>query len=76
MQTAAPASAIKKLSVLYWSAGAVVGSSQKYWQWARDCERWARDAEKPEDRDTLEAMAKAWANIAQADDDVSNDSDQ
>jgi hypothetical protein len=42
----------------------------------RDCERWAREAKEPKDRDTLELMAKAWANIAKADDDVSNESDQ
>jgi|HubBroStandDraft_6_1064221.scaffolds.fasta_scaffold2725114_1 hypothetical protein len=53
-----------------------MGSTRKYWQWARDCARWAREAEKPEDREILERMAEAWVHVAKADDDASREAAQ
>lgn len=53
-----------------------MGSSEKYWRWARDCEKWARVTQKPEDRKILERMAKAWSNVAKVDDDVSQQADR
>ena len=53
-----------------------MGSSEKYWQWARDCERWARQADKPEDRELYEGMAKAWTGVALADEDVTKAADR
>ena len=53
-----------------------MGSSEKYWRWARDCEEWARSAQKPEERDMLKEMARAWANVAKTDDDVSEQAER
>lgn len=53
-----------------------MGSSEKYWKWARDCEQWARQAQKPEDREILDRVAKAWTHVAMADDDVAKLADR
>lgn len=53
-----------------------MGSSRKYWRWARDCERWARQSDKSEDRELFDQMAKAWTSVARADDDVSTAADR
>ena len=50
-----------------------MGSSQKYWQYARDCAWWASQTEQDDDREILERMAKAWVNVALADDDVARE---
>jgi hypothetical protein len=47
-----------------------MGSSQKYWQYARECARWARETKQEDDRDLFERMSKAWVKVALADDDV------
>ena len=44
-----------------------MGSSQKYWQYARDCARWANKTTQEDDREILERMAKAWVHVALAD---------
>ena len=51
----------------------VMGSSQKYWQYARDCARWARDTKEEDDQEILQRMAKAWINVALADADVARE---
>jgi hypothetical protein len=47
-----------------------MGSSEKYWQYARECVRLARKAEKVDDKDMAVRMAKAWINVAMVEDDV------
>ena len=47
-----------------------MGSSQKYWQYARECARWARETKQEDDRELFERMSKAWVKVALADDDV------
>ncbi len=47
-----------------------MGSSRKYWRYARECARWARQAETPDDHELLERMSEAWAHVALAEDDV------
>ena len=51
----------------------VMGSSQKYWQYARSCAQRARETKQDEDRDTLQQMAKAWINVALVEDDVARE---
>jgi hypothetical protein len=53
-----------------------MGSSQRYWQYARDCARWAREAKTEDDQDILQRMAKAWAHVALAEDDVAREAEQ
>jgi hypothetical protein len=48
----------------------VMGSSQKYWQYARDCARWAGQTKQADDRDIFQRMAKAWVHLALVDEDV------
>jgi hypothetical protein len=50
-----------------------MGSSQKYWQYARYCAQQARKTKQDEDRDTLQQMAKAWINVALVEDDVARE---
>ena len=50
-----------------------MGSSQKYWQYARDCARWARDTKEEDDQEILQRMGKAWINVALADEDVARE---
>jgi hypothetical protein len=47
-----------------------MGLSQKYWQYARDCARWAHETKQEDDRELFERMSKAWVKVALADDDV------
>jgi hypothetical protein len=47
-----------------------MGSSQKYWEYARNCARWAREANATDDQDVLKHMAEAWIRVALAEDDV------
>jgi hypothetical protein len=47
-----------------------MGSSRKYWQYARECAHWAKHLKEKDDREILERMAKAWMHVALADDDV------
>jgi hypothetical protein len=35
-----------------------MGSSQKYWQYARDCGRWASKTKQEDDRETDEDVAR------------------
>ena len=41
-----------------------MGSSREYWQYARECARWAAESKAKEDQEALLQMAKAWTNIA------------
>jgi hypothetical protein len=41
-----------------------MGSSREYWQYARECARWAARTKDQEDQDLFIDMAKAWTNIA------------
>ena len=41
-----------------------MGSSQKYWQYARECARWARETKQEDDRELFERMSKAWVKVA------------
>ena len=50
-----------------------MGSSQKYWQYARDCARGARETKQKEDRDILQRMAKAWIKVALVEEDVAKE---
>jgi hypothetical protein len=50
-----------------------MGSSQKYWQYARDCALWASQTKIEDDREILERMAKAWVHFALADEDVTRE---
>jgi hypothetical protein len=45
-------------------------SSREYWQYARKCARWAKEAQNKEDHDVMVDMAKAWTYLALADSDV------
>ena len=47
-------------------------SSQKYWQYARDCAWWASQTEQDEQRETG-AEGKSRVNVALADDDVARE---
>jgi hypothetical protein len=50
-----------------------MGSSQKYWQYARDCARWANETKQKDDQETFERMAKAWVHLALVDEDVTRE---
>jgi hypothetical protein len=50
--------------------GYVMGSSREYWQYARECARWAAEAKKRDEQDLYLEMAKAWTHIALVDADV------
>jgi hypothetical protein len=47
-----------------------MGSSRKYWQYARECARWAKESQNKEDHDLMVDMAKAWTHVALTDLDV------
>jgi hypothetical protein len=47
-----------------------MGSSREYWQYARECARWAAQSKDQEDQDLFINMAKAWTNIALVEGDV------
>jgi hypothetical protein len=47
-----------------------MGSSRKYWQYARECARWAARTKDQEDQELFINMAKAWTNIALVEGDV------
>jgi hypothetical protein len=49
---------------------ASMGSSREYWQYARECARWAAQSKDQEDQDLFINMAKAWTNIALVEGDV------
>jgi hypothetical protein len=51
-----------------------MGSSREYWENARECARWAAEAETKEDHDVLLEMAKAWMSIALVESDVARQS--
>jgi hypothetical protein len=44
-----------------------MGSSREYWQYARECARWAVEAKKKDGQDLYLEMAKAWTHIALVD---------
>jgi hypothetical protein len=50
-----------------------MGSPQKYWQYARECARWARETNQDDDRELFERMSKAWVHIALAGGDVTRE---
>jgi ABC-type uncharacterized transport system YnjBCD substrate-binding protein len=47
-----------------------MGSSEKYWCYARECVKYARRAENKADHDVALHTAQAWMNVARADHDV------
>ena len=47
-----------------------MGSSSQYWQYARECAKWAAQTKDKEDQEIFLAMAKAWTNIALVQGDV------
>jgi hypothetical protein len=47
-----------------------MGSSREYWQYARECARWAAEAKAKEDQADFLEMARAWTNIALVEADV------
>jgi len=48
-----------------------MGSSREYWQYARECARWAKETQNnKEDHDLFVDMAKAWAHLAMTETDV------
>ena len=51
----------------------VMGSSQKYWQYARDCARWAGQTKQADDRDIFQRMAKAWVHLTIALEDIARE---
>jgi hypothetical protein len=51
-----------------------MGSSREYWQYARDCARWATEAKNEDEQRLLLEMAKAWTNIALVESDVAGQS--
>jgi hypothetical protein len=53
-----------------------MGASRKYWQWARDCARWATETDEPDHRELYQRMSEAWTRVAMADEDVSRQADQ
>jgi hypothetical protein len=50
-----------------------MGSSEKYWQYARDCAKWAKDADNKDDQEILQRMSRAWVHLARAESDVSHE---
>jgi hypothetical protein len=53
----------------------VMGSSRKYWQYARECARWAAESQNKSEQDLLLQIAKAWTNVALVQDDVARQAD-
>jgi hypothetical protein len=47
-----------------------MGSSRRYFEYARECSRCAAEAEERSTQDLLFEMAKAWTNIALVESDV------
>ncbi len=47
-----------------------MGSSQRYFEYARECSRWAAEAEERSTQDLLLEMTKAWTNVALVESDV------
>jgi hypothetical protein len=47
-----------------------MGSSREYWQYAKECARWAAETQNKSDQDLLLQIAKAWTNVALVEDDV------
>jgi len=47
-----------------------MGSSREYWEYARECARWATETKDQAEQEMYIDMAKAWANIALVDADV------
>ena len=47
-----------------------MGSSREYWQYARDCARWAAEAKHEDEQKLFIEMAEAWTNIALVEADV------
>jgi len=52
----------------------VMGSSREYWQYAKECARWATEAKQRDEQKVLLEMAKAWTNIALFETDVAKQS--
>jgi hypothetical protein len=50
-----------------------MGSSQKYWQYARDCAQLASLTKQEDYRDIFDRMAKAWEQVALAKEDVARE---
>jgi hypothetical protein len=48
----------------------VMGSSQRYFEYAQECSRWAAEAEERSTQDLFFEMAKASTNIASMESDV------
>ncbi len=48
----------------------VMGSSQRYFDYARECSRWAAEAEERSTQDLLLEMARAWTNVALVESDL------
>jgi hypothetical protein len=48
----------------------VMGSSQRYFEYAQECSRWAAEAEERSTQDPFFEMAKASTNIASMESDV------
>jgi len=51
-----------------------MGSSREYWQYAKECARWAAEAKQNDEQELLLEMAKAWTNIALVESDVAKQS--
>jgi hypothetical protein len=47
-----------------------MGSSREYWRYARQCAKWAKEAQTKEDQVVMTDMAKAWVHLAMVDTDV------
>jgi hypothetical protein len=47
-----------------------MGSSREYWQYARECARWAKESHNKEEHDLFVDMARAWTHVALTDVDV------
>jgi hypothetical protein len=52
----------------------VMGSSREYWQYAKECARWAAEAKEGDEQKLLLEMAKAWTNVALVETDVAKQS--
>jgi hypothetical protein len=51
-----------------------MGSSREYWQYAKECARWAAEAKQRDEQELLLEMVKAWTNIALVETDVTEQS--
>jgi hypothetical protein len=47
-----------------------MGSTREYWQYAKECAKWAAQTKDEGDQDIFLDMAKAWTNIALVEGDV------